>query len=115
MEDLTTYHWWQIISGIISFVAAIAAGTVAFVQSKHEKSMNAIQQNSDELKQIQNKHSNEITALQTTVNNMPEYKNMEKVNDDIRKVDNHVHQLSGKIDEMNATLKKLDNYLLTKQ
>ncbi len=55
-----------------------------------------------------------ISALESKINNMPEFKNMEKLHSDIHKVDNKVSQINGRLEGFAIKLNMIDQHLMNK-
>lgn len=114
MEEIGFYQWWQIGTGIITIVVTVAVAIVAYIQSKHEKAMQSIRENSAKLIEIQNVHSNRITDIHARLNALPEFKNMQQIMDQIHEVDKKLSETIGRLAGIIAKMQMIDQHLMNK-
>lgn len=109
MDELNIYQWWVIGTGLLSYVISIVVGFLGFVQYKHNKAMQKIENNSRKLVNLHYEHSNDITEIQTKIKNLPEYKNMEEVNKRISKLCGEVKKMEGQLNGLEKAFSNITN------
>jgi hypothetical protein len=112
---MSFYQWWFVALSLINFILMIWTATVAFISNKHEKAISKIANNQKALEDVKNNHMERIKGIETQLKNMPEFKNMERLHEQLHTVDNKCAEMKGQLFGIEKKLSMIDKHLMDKK
>ena len=108
--DVTAMELWKMLIDAIQLVAIV----ILWINRKNQVTADAVAQWEHKVNDRIDHSQLEIAKIQTKLQNMPEFRNMEEMNERIHGVDNRLSTVVGQLHGIEKKLSMIDQHLMNK-